>query len=168
MVDEVPNWPHSAGLVQQSGYFIWIAICLAIGLYGGLHAAAWNSHFPTQFEQWAWKVSAVNIAASGALAAIYVAIDDLPTKDGGSFIQNFDEVNFGNHAKSTFFGDVSLTLLLAIPFVVGIALVPLLCIGFLVYIPARIFLVVEAFIGLRSMPLDVYQTPEWTQWIPHL
>jgi hypothetical protein len=168
VLDEVPNWPHSAGLVKQSGYFIWIAICLAIGLYGGLHAAAWNSHFPTQFEQWAWKISAVNIAASGALAAIYVAINGLPTKDGGSFIKNFYVVNFGSHAKSTFFGDAFLTLVLAIPFVVGIALVPLLCIGFLVYIPARIFLVVEAFISLRSMPLDVYQTPEWTQWIPHL
>lgn len=168
VVDEVPNWPHSAGLVQQSEYFIWIAICLAIGLYGGLHAAAWNSHFPTQFEQLAWKVSAVTIAASGTLATIYLAIDGIPTKDGGSFIKNFYKVNFGNQAEPTFFGDVFLTLVLAIPFVVGIALIPFLYLGFLLYIPARIFLVVEAFISLRSMPLDVYQTPEWTQWIPHL
>jgi hypothetical protein len=40
--------------------------------------------------------------------------------------------------------------------------------GLLAYIPARIFLVVEAFISLRDMPVEVYQTPNWTQLIPHL
>jgi hypothetical protein len=31
----------------------------------------------------------------------------------------------------------------------------------------RLFLVVESFISLRKVPIEVYQTPDWTQWIPH-
>jgi hypothetical protein len=38
----------------------------------------------------------------------------------------------------------------------------------LAYIPATIFLVVEAIISLRDMPVEAYQTSDWTQLIPHL
>jgi len=33
---------------------------------------------------------------------------------------------------------------------------------------SRLYLVVESFISLRKVPVEVYQTPDWTQWIPHL
>lgn len=33
---------------------------------------------------------------------------------------------------------------------------------------SRLYLVIESFISLRKVPVDVYQTPDWTQWIPHL
>jgi hypothetical protein len=36
------------------------------------------------------------------------------------------------------------------------------------YCACRLFLVVEAFIGLRELPADVYITPSWSQLRPHL
>jgi hypothetical protein len=36
------------------------------------------------------------------------------------------------------------------------------------YITARLFLVVEAFISVRSMRLGVYVTVDWASYIPHL
>jgi hypothetical protein len=33
---------------------------------------------------------------------------------------------------------------------------------------ARVYIVVEAFLSLRSMPATVYETPNWPQWFPHL
>jgi hypothetical protein len=36
------------------------------------------------------------------------------------------------------------------------------------YIFARIFLVLEAFISIRQLPIAAYKTPDWTQLIPHL
>ena len=33
---------------------------------------------------------------------------------------------------------------------------------------ARIFLVAEAFISLRSMTPKIYEVPNWPQWFPHL
>jgi len=35
------------------------------------------------------------------------------------------------------------------------------------YSLARIFIVVESFIGLRRVPIGVYWTPAWLQMIPH-
>ena len=36
------------------------------------------------------------------------------------------------------------------------------------YVGARLFLLLEAFISLRALPMQAYQTPEWTLSIPHL
>jgi hypothetical protein len=36
------------------------------------------------------------------------------------------------------------------------------------YCAARAFVVVEAFISLRSLPADAYRTPNGTAWLPHL
>jgi predicted transporter len=36
------------------------------------------------------------------------------------------------------------------------------------YAFARVYLVVEAFVSMRQMPLTAYTTPNWAQIIPHL
>ncbi|KAI8940842.1 hypothetical protein NX059_002103 [Plenodomus lindquistii] len=36
------------------------------------------------------------------------------------------------------------------------------------YLMARLYMLVEMFVGLRSVPKDVYQTVEWTQYFPAL
>jgi hypothetical protein len=36
------------------------------------------------------------------------------------------------------------------------------------YIIVRLYLLIEAFIGLRSVPADVYQTVTWSEYIPHI
>ncbi len=38
----------------------------------------------------------------------------------------------------------------------------------LVYIVCRLYLVVEAFVSLRAVPIGVYWTPPWIQMIPHV
>ena len=38
----------------------------------------------------------------------------------------------------------------------------------LLYLFCRAFLVVEGFIGLRSLPALAFHTPEWTQYLAHL
>ena len=36
------------------------------------------------------------------------------------------------------------------------------------FVLARVYLVVEAFVSLREVPVAVYATPEWTDLLPHL
>lgn len=38
----------------------------------------------------------------------------------------------------------------------------------LVYVMARVYIIVEDILGLRSLPLSCYKTPDWQQFIPHL
>ncbi|KZP23506.1 hypothetical protein FIBSPDRAFT_930558 [Athelia psychrophila] len=40
--------------------------------------------------------------------------------------------------------------------------------GAVLYIPARIILLVLSFTTLRQMPLSAYQTVQWITWIPHI
>lgn len=36
------------------------------------------------------------------------------------------------------------------------------------FLVARIYIVIEAYISLRSMPAAMYETPDWPKWVPHL
>jgi hypothetical protein len=38
----------------------------------------------------------------------------------------------------------------------------------LVYVAARIFLVVECFINVRHLPASTFQVPQWSQYFPHI
>ena len=38
----------------------------------------------------------------------------------------------------------------------------------LLFLAARMFIIVEAYISLRSMPTTMYDTPNWPSWVPHL
>ena len=38
----------------------------------------------------------------------------------------------------------------------------------LLFLAARIYIIVEAYISLRSMPSTMYDTPNWPSWVPHL
>ena len=40
--------------------------------------------------------------------------------------------------------------------------------GLLLYLPARIFIIIESFISLRHVPVGVYTNLSWAQYIPHL
>ncbi|KAH7357307.1 hypothetical protein BKA65DRAFT_534990 [Rhexocercosporidium sp. MPI-PUGE-AT-0058] len=198
VVDEVPNWPHGAGHLSKSIYATWAAIALAVGLYGGLHLSAWNEHFPSPAEQFIWRTSASLVAASGTLALLLICVDRLPfmgresyirywwkpvrKSDVGSFATSFEWHTF----EVVVVGFIVLGFIVLGFIVLGFIVLGFIVLGFIVlgfivlglaaplvvgllaYIPARIFLVVEAFASLRNLPVEVYQTPDWTQLIPHL
>ena len=115
VVDEVPNWPDSAGLLSKSFYSIWASIALAVGLYGGLHVSAWCT-------------SSVLVAASGSLSLILITVDRLPSLGRESYITGWWEVINQNNisARRTIFltAEVAMTGLilhvLVVPLVIGI------------------------------------------------
>ena len=61
---EVPDWPCLDQLSRHT-FSTFATLCAATALYGGLHAGAWNSTFPTTSEGLIWKMSAVLVAGSG-------------------------------------------------------------------------------------------------------
>lgn len=97
-------------------------------LYGAIHIAAWNGHFPTTAERLLWRISSCTVTGD---AVIIVAILGL---------------NIDDKIKS-----VS---------IIG---------GYLIFLHlfGRLYLVVEAFISVRSLPLAAYETVNWVGFLPH-
>ena len=144
------DWP---GLYGDGVYgpdnLPFIAISMAAAAYGGLHASAWRNLFPTAIEGLLWKISSLLITSSGFCFCFYLTLIRLYHET--AILDSFHNViQFLQHPVFRY-----------LAYTFG-------CLIFAVYAAARLFLVLEAFISLREMPIDVYTTPTWTQFLPHL
>ncbi|KAI9766758.1 MAG: hypothetical protein M1839_004775 [Geoglossum umbratile] len=115
--------------------------------YGGVHAAAWRFLFPSPVEHLLWKVSCMvciagSIPASIAVMAIADAWSFKPSQRRERLWLDWGH---GLHA---------------IPLVICV-------ITLLVFIVARFFMVIEAFLSLRHTTIGSYATVTWALYIPH-
>ena len=174
------DWTHDYSYEWQDLIPICVISCIT-GAYGGLHALAWYSHFPTTTEQLLWRISSLLIAASGILATFSnaIAARNRPCRWCGlrlrltgqplharlliSLTETFFELLV---EPSWFYLTHSMKCLedsrlkYARP-VISWMLVAL-------FVSARVFIVIEVYISLRSLPESAYRTPDWPNWIPHL
>jgi hypothetical protein len=141
LVKRQSNW---VGLqLPYEQVHIRLFLSLATTAYGGLHAAAWHYHFPSVVERWFWEASCLFIATSGLMVFLFIGLKDLLLALGWHRLRNKFIHFFDRHEW---------------PYLVLLAF----------YAIARVFLVIEAFISLRNVSVRVYDTPVWTQLIPHL
>ncbi|KAF2466062.1 uncharacterized protein BDR25DRAFT_377739 [Lindgomyces ingoldianus] len=141
------DWP-SAGLLRRTqsqimGMVLWGASMA----YGAIHVSAWDYFFPSAVEKLLWRLSSVWVTFCAAwwlmtnlLAHLLPAIDQ--------FWNAFNERRLG-------------------PFWTGLV-VGLCTVCGVSYVASRMFLVVEAFVSIREVPVRVYDTPSWSQVFPHL
>ena len=146
VVTRVSNWPAGDLLRDVNGLVVGIVLWLASLAYGALHAAAWNDVFPTDVEMWFWRASSCYIAFCGLL---WVALNSISQmhKPLNDFWEGWmDGLSTWAHYA-----------------VLG---TPVAICGFSFFV-ARAYIVVEAFISVRSLPPEAYVTPSWTQLFPH-
>lgn len=96
-------------------------------LYGASHAVAWDSNFPSEKEQYFWRMSSVVIMVGPAVIWLLA-----------------------------FIGRIKGWLLVVVCAPVAAVMVV-----------ARGFLTVEAFLSLRSLPEEAYQSTPWEDLWPH-
>jgi hypothetical protein len=164
--DRSPDWPSalSFDLLQDSFkgdlYYDQETVAAFIGfsvagiLYGGLHLLAWTAPFHSRTHAVLWRVTAVNIAASGVYcAAIWVncRFERLWDRRKRHLLSRPLRLAVGSVSAAVF-------VLLLILFVLAI----------LFYLFSRAFLVVECFMSLASLPPEVFQQPEWSSYFPHI
>jgi hypothetical protein len=116
-------------------------LAFAAAAYGALHIAAWNEFFPTPVERYLWITSSVAIGSSGISLWLWFLVKERWERVdvvGSKLSQNR-----------------------ALSIIAQFVFVPL-------FLMARIYLVVEGFVSLRRVPVAVYQTPEWSDYFPHL
>lgn len=136
----------------RTGAFIGAGIIL---VYGACHAAAWNTHFPSPVDRWLWRVSSIVIAVISTRFLVLVTFISDDYTGWASFLvapitficKQYSRVkeDMGSFSQWVWFGPL--------PAIV---------------ICGRVFLLVEVFISLRSLPEGSFKTPVWEDIWPHL
>ncbi|KAI1325449.1 hypothetical protein F5Y16DRAFT_264878 [Xylariaceae sp. FL0255] len=142
----IKNWPSDDLLRNVDGLVVGMILWLANFCYGGIHAAAWNDFFPSEAEKWLWRSSAAYIGFCGGL---WVILNFSVTRSPklNEFWEKWMD------GEKTWFESFGLGLVV---FTCGFSL-----------ILARLYVVVEAFLSIRQLPIGAYDTPQWTNVFPH-
>lgn len=111
-------------------------------LFGAVYLAGWNIKLPTYTEQLIWRSCIVIM--SSLIVAFWVV-------DAGVELHQRKKKRVGNQK-------VALTP-------VKMALYAVIS---LVYVTIRIYILVEPFVSLRSLPAVAFQTVRWAAFIPHV
>ena len=120
-------------------------------IHGAIHVAGWKYPFPTLAEQYLWRSGS---AALLAIVILWGIVEILAVSPG----LNFTIILLGIWEKTTTSKSLWRRWALDLPATLCAVL----------YIIARITLLVQAVVILRSMPCSVYKTVNWTNFIPHV
>jgi hypothetical protein len=141
------NWPHDGLLRTTSGLWIGASLWLVSILYSGLHIAAWHAAFPSEPEAWLWRSASLYVAFSGLLWAVIHVLAQFSATLWWTWY-------------NLMCGEASRWLMFTVRIICSIC-------G-LAYLLARAYLIVEAFVALRLLPVAAYVVPEWTLGVPHI
>ncbi|KAF8249274.1 hypothetical protein K440DRAFT_544157, partial [Wilcoxina mikolae CBS 423.85] len=119
-------------------------------LYGMIHAVAWNSQFPTPVERLLWRISAVLVGAT-PLVCVFCLVPGISLAGGDGDMDPDPPADLPR-----FF----MTILTIMGLIVALA-------GAFLYPFARLYLIIESFLSLRSLPKGSFQTVAWTNYWPH-
>ena len=157
---------------RMSAIWFYLGFFLVSAAYGGLHAVAWDTHFPSHREMVLWRVSALIIASPAVMCALAMLFSGLAI--AGWFIFRpciklapaaaFQRTVARNPSiiKATKqAGELSLSAL----WILFCALAPSVLI--FLYFPARCYLIYESFRTVFFLPPEAFKAT-WTQYIPHI
>lgn len=124
----------------------WVPLSAMVmsAIYGGVHLSAWNWVFPTSAEKLAWKISCLTVTS--ALPVFFFGL-------GVAMFITFEVYSATNK-------DVIESKL----FKMGLGMLGLIVVASCV---ARVFIIVEAFMSIRRVPIGVFISPTWLQMVPH-
>lgn len=148
-----------------------LTLLFLASLYGGIHLALWNYDFPTPVESLLWRISATTLGSAPVLIILVALLftasyryEDFSSSRRGPGLTDWVKKIFPrfcsavSHMWKSWGEGVILYM-----FLQGFVLAAI------VYIFARIFIVVESFISLRHVPIGVYEGGlGWSKYIPHL
>jgi hypothetical protein len=123
-----------------------LLLFLLPAIYGAVHLSAWSFEFPSPVEKLLWKIACLDLVISlPVFLVVGVARENRMVGVGGRDNGCVAELTLLSWGGLLF-------LLLNVP----------------VTVVARMYLVVESFISLRHVPIGVYATVPWSDWLPHI
>lgn len=138
-------WDSATIFILENKLFLTILVVLSL-VYGGIHVLAWNFGFASEPEHLLWKFACIDIMATVPIALLCML--------GVGFVVEL------NIFTSNLWGDGDTRY--------EVVVRALFCALAVFYVPSRIYIVVEAFISLRHVPIGAYAAVPWVQAIPHI
>ena len=175
---------------EEMPYTLLLALWFLGSLYGGIHLALWNYDFPSRAETVLWKTSAATLGSMPVLLLPTVLLVNcsyryqltkLKKKRRAQESHGNDASQLAppsssstNWLRKIFSGFCSGVRLICCSwlrlciFMLALMLNLAGAAAMLLYVFARIFIVVESFISLRHVPIGVYEGGlGWSKYIPH-
>ena len=132
----------------SGGLIAALSVCC---FYGVTHALAWHFPFPSPAERLLWRIASIDVVSGVVtILALFSVAVYLHEHEPRSLISSFWTKEPG-----------VLPILYRILVLLGLLNLPL-------FFFSRVFIVLESFLSLRRVPVGVYVTVEWTQYIPRL
>jgi nitrate reductase NapE component len=145
----VPSFWSTRKFAERDPRFLWVIIESLVGtIFGVIHCAVWKADFPSASEMWMWR------SCSVAVAVIPLSLTLLATP---SMLANGKP---GIEKKSS----IPQTLLMVRKFII-VGIFPLLVV---LYVGARLLLIVLYFTTLRNLAPGAFVDVNWSMYIPHL
>jgi len=153
---------YTGGIVSEGFNFSVmdnVALLFMTGLlscfYAGAHASAWSSHFPSYIERWIWRGACICIATG----VPFVCAVCIPLRVVKNFALYEIYIEYSDWRRTV--GRCLYTSFKILFWVfLGFAAV--------LYILSRLFIPLEAFISLRSLPRGAFDTVNWVEYWPHV
>jgi hypothetical protein len=140
------NPPRDARLLD------WAVISIISLMYIGLHLIGWNLSFPTVLERQLWRTATLTLLASFLSYGILFII-----------------IAWRLPAACRLFGVSGANTVLELLFLLPLWLQYSIAVTWIgSYGLARLYIIVEAFISLRALPLAAYETVNWFNFLPHV
>ena len=140
----IPNYAVHATRGQTPEKHLLLGASFSVLLLGAIHCIGWNFKYPTDVELWLWRASSIITAAvlpfMGAASLLYVLIVRV--------FKRYHLAMLDHHVFEVYGGVAN---------------------GFLwvVFVGARLFILVEAIRSLAFLPSDAFKTT-WPDNIPHI
>jgi hypothetical protein len=128
-------------------------------IFGGIHCTAWNFSFVSVGEKWAWRIASIILAAVIPACWLFSRLLLFIIQDTLKLSTRKDD--YGNPKFSRIIRTKKHEITVPITLIVQ-------GVGLALYLVARMYLLVEVFLGLRSLPPGCYETVNWSLYLPHV
>jgi hypothetical protein len=149
LISRIPNDWIMPGNMKLS---TWALVGISAMIHPVFHLLGWNNHFPTRIEQQIWRATGVYLACGLPLSSLSIILLNACGLPGQLSLAGV-WVRPNDRADNTWRSRIIDFTMMVISF-------------FLV--PARMYIIVESCLSLRSLPPDAYVTVNWAQFIPHV
>lgn len=146
--------------------------------YGAIHLSALTIAFPTAIEHLLWKsacYSMIGVAGGLAVILIMLPVSEI-SEDIRSYMSNLVR-HFPKYNNWTFMNSRVIFEILSYSkggriraYCIVLPIYLIFFASSILYIAARAYIVIESFISLRYVPIEVYETPQlnFMNYVPHL